>query len=51
VIKSVKKSVNADENSALWISLDIDSMCESMFKSTGTPEPDGISLDFINQFL
>jgi arginase family enzyme len=34
-----------------WLSFDIDSVCATEFKSTGTPEEQGISLDFMMKFF
>ena len=34
-----------------WLSFDIDSIDQSEFKSTGTPESQGISIDFMLKFF
>lgn len=31
--------------------MDIDGVCSTEFQSTGTPEPEGIQLEFIDAFL
>ena len=34
-----------------WLSFDIDGVCYTHFKSTGTPESKGISIDFMLRFF
>jgi arginase len=49
--KQMNAHFNHNKNSKYWISFDIDSVDSAEFKSTGTAEGNGLSLDFTYKFF